>query len=98
MEQVMIKRSNRKKAAILAKTAVAIVAAAMLVPLEHAVLISSDDDANMQQFAYGGHNFDGGMGKTFSDEESKSGLFVCGRGRYLDSAADRCRLPADSPD
>jgi hypothetical protein len=98
MERVMVELSNRKKAAILAKTAAAIMAAAMLVPLEPAVLISSDEDANIQQFAYGGHNFEGGMGKTFSDEESKSGLFVCGRGRYLDSATDRCLRPADSPD
>lgn len=94
----MIEQSNWKKAAILAKTAVAIVAAAMLVPLEPAVLISSDEDANMQQFAYGGHNFDGGMGKTFPDQEAKSGLFACGRGRYLDSATDSRLRPADSPD
>ena len=38
----MLEQSNRKRATILAKTAVAIVAAAMLVPLEPAALIPSD--------------------------------------------------------
>ena len=98
----MIEQSNRKRAGILAKTAVAILAAAMLVPLEPAALISSDGGANgaigLQQFAYGGHNFEGGIGKTFPHEQSRAGFFPCGRGRYRDSATGRCLGPADSPD
>ena len=96
----MPEQSNRKRATILAKTAVAIVAAAMLVPLEPAALIPSGGGANsairLQQLAYGGHNFEGGIGKTFPDK--RAGLFVCGRGRYRDSATGRCLGPADSPD
>ena len=102
MERAMLEQSNRKRATILAKTAVAIVAAAMLVPLEPAALIPSDGGANsairLQQLAYGGHNFEGGIGKTFPDKQSRAGLFVCGRGRYRDSATGRCLGPADSPD
>jgi 1,6-anhydro-N-acetylmuramate kinase len=55
MERAMLEQSNRKRATILAKTAVAIVAAAMLVPLEPAALIPSGGGANsairLQQFA-----------------------------------------------
>jgi len=80
MERAMLEQSNRKRATILAKTAVAIVAAAMLVPLEPAALIPSDGGANsairLQQLAYGGHNFEGGIGKTFPDKQSRAGLFV----------------------
>jgi hypothetical protein len=69
MERAMLEQSNRKRATFLAKTAVAIMAAAMLVPLEPAALIPSDGGANyaicLQQFAYGGHNFEGGLGKLF---------------------------------
>ena len=76
----MLEQSNRKRATILAKTAVAIVAAAMLVPLEPAALIPSGGGANsairLQQLAYGGHNFEGGIGKTFPDKQSRAGLFV----------------------
>src|SRR6478672_6124066 len=99
MERAMLEQSNRKRATILSKTAVAIVAAAMLVPLEPAALIPSDEGANsamrLQQFAYGGHNFEGGIGKAFPDKQSRAGRFVCGRGRYLDSATGRCLGPAD---
>ena len=102
MERAMLEQSNRKRATILAKTAVPIMAAAMLMPLEPAALIPSDGGANsatrLQQFAYGGHNFEGGIGKTFPDKQSRAGRFVCGRGRYRDSATGRCLGPADSPD
>src|SRR5690349_8210368 len=46
MERAMLEQSNRKKATFLAKTAVAIMAATMLVPLEPAALIPSDGGAN----------------------------------------------------
>jgi hypothetical protein len=102
MERAMLEQSNRKRATYLAKTAVAIMAAAMLVPLEPAALIPYGGAMNsairLQQFAYGGHNFEGGIGKTFPDKQSRAGLFVCGRGRYLDSATGRCLGPADSHD
>jgi len=98
----MLEQSNRKRATILSKTAVAIVAAAMLVPLEPAALIPSDGGAKsairLQQFAYGGHNFEGGFGKTFPDKPSRAGLFECGRDRFRDSATGRCLSPADRPD
>ena len=41
-------------------------------------LIPSNGGANsairLQQFAYGGHNFEGGIGKTFPDKQSRAGL------------------------
>ena len=97
----MLEQSNRKRATI-CQDRVAIVAVAMPVPLEPAALTPSDGGANsairLQQFAYGGHNFEGGIGKTFPDKQSRAGLFVCGRVRYRDSATGRCLGPADSPD
>ena len=79
----MLEQSNWKRATILAKTAVAIVAAAMLVPLEPAALTPSDGGAHsairLQQFAYGGHNFEGGIGKTLPDKQSRASLLYAAR-------------------
>jgi hypothetical protein len=86
MERAMLEQSNRKRATILAKTAVAIMTAAMLVQLEPAALIPSDGGANsairLQQFAYGGHNFEGGNRENFSRQTIESRPF-CMRPRPI---------------